>query len=89
MTTEIADLPGREELDARVWSMLCIVYQSFDSGGESMRSQRSQALEAAIALVRERCSDDAMRSAANERDALGRWDYISAARRLIGGPDAA
>lgn len=71
---------AREALDLpRVWALLRIVWQSFDHGGESMRSQRAQALEVAMRLIDRGHDIDKLLEAANTCDA-DRWSYISASR---------
>jgi hypothetical protein len=44
---------------AIAWALMRRVWQSFDLGGESMRSQRSVALELAMDLVRDEAAIDA------------------------------
>jgi len=47
---------------AVAWALLRHVWQSFDSGGESNRSRRSRALEMAMASLRRRLPEDAVRA---------------------------
>ena len=66
------------ELRAEVAALLRIVIQSFDSGGESMRSQRAQAVEAAWFLLTR--GHGQMFADAYRRCDEDRWAAIARAR---------
>lgn len=65
-------------------ALLRIAIQSFDSGGESMRSMRAQAVEAAWDIL-VNVDDPAFANAASECDA-DPWEFIASAKRLAATP---
>lgn len=68
------------EQNAMLSALLRITIQSFDSGGESMRSQRAMAVETAWSLITD--TDDPRVQAAYKECDADRWAYISKARHL-------
>lgn len=64
-----------------VAALLRIVYQSFDAGGESSRSQRAQALEAVLFSI-SRNDDPAFEAARRECDS-DPWEYIMRSRDAL------
>ncbi len=68
------------EQNAMLSALLRITIQSFDAGGESMRSQRAMAVETAWSLITN--YDDPRVQAAYEECDADRWAYISKARHL-------